>query len=335
MRRRVVTFAVVFTGLIACGLDIAGSANDEGVSGPVPTEDASVEANATADSSREEEDAPVVPRDCPAVPGRACTDALPAGWRPVALSATECPPGHATHDGAGNPSAPDNACACTPSASVTDPPSCTRAESYKVMGNVTEIVTCTVASTSFPLEGCVNGLPASWNAAKFPEAKHLGACVPQCQVDPSKVTKTTLHLCEPTATCAEGTCAAAAQDAGAGGVRYCMAHEGDVACPADGGATAKTLFYEAFDVACEQAECENAIECTNRQVRLFTAPDCRGDATVVFTVDSAAGTCRPITKGQVKSFDYLATGTPGAGKITKAPKAILKSQSRTTICCRP
>lgn len=320
-------------GLVsACGLDSLAASDPVDASSlpdaPVADPPLDAESQSEPDTGT---DAPVAMR-CMATT-TACTAALADGWTPVALPVVpngSCPSNHDSKDLLKG-SAADDACTCLPLASPQDPASCDRDDAY---GGSTSVVipTCLDTSARFKVDGetCTPVSGSGWIAGKFSPIVHLGACTPSCTADPSKLTKTTVRVCEPSPSCVEDVCIGASAGTTAGGLHFCIAHDGDVACPDDAGYVNRQVVATEATVACEGATCTNDVKCTDAKLRLYGDSACSGNELGVLNAD---GKCNGIGTG-TRAIRYSATRMDLPSKIVLPAKPTVSLAGARTICCR-
>lgn len=344
---------LLFAGMAACGLDLAGiegTVVDEGPeSGPLPGSDGGVlSPDATDDSTVGDAsitDAPgptdgTIPEasadanDAATAPDCGCPTAVTAGWTRVGLAAsaaTSCPSGYNPFDGIESPTAPPSACTCGACA-ITTAPSCASGAVVSTIDNSSGAAMCNNAGAT--ANNTTAGACLSWGGSvslakhieSAPPASTGGACTSAGVANRGAVVTVAARECTPSAAACEATLCGA--DAG---VNECIAKNGDQACPPGPFAT-KHLVGSDFTLACSACGCATSATCKGTLV-VATDNACTAN-TVDLVVD---GTCRtpPSVGGSYGFYKYVgALNTQACNTTTASGATVGVTASPRTICCR-
>lgn len=315
--------------------------SSDATTSPTPHDDGSAE---TSDAGIDS-DGDASPNGACTSTDTSCLQGLPFGWSPVVrptAEGTECPSGYTTFDGM-NPEVTSDVCACLPSPSNVDPPSCDKSDDYGGQYSLL-IAACAENTGRFKVNGSACSPvdnAAGWISGKFSPIKRLGACDAHCEGDASKLKKT--RICEPAPACEEEACLGIGSDAGIGDFESCIAKDGDVECPSvdggaglDGGGTTDAgAGYRKFvlgsdpTIACKDAKCDNDISCKDAVLHLFNDATCSKPEYGSVKVD---GQCNGFIKGLV-AVKYTANMTVLPSKLSTPPKVGVSFGSTKTICC--
>lgn len=265
----------------------------------------------------------------------ACVGALAAGWTPIAFASARtagCPTNYVQSDLVFGATAQAGACTCACQVSAGDPPSC-------AVGSVSSMTgaTCTNAGLTYTLSngtGCT--LIPSGGGAVAATAKlttppiHLGTCNPSVTKDNSKLVTSVARACEPPAECREDVCAGTAP----AGFTSCIAHDGDVGCPAGPFGT-KALVGPTASLTCGGcATCQNSATCGVATMRFYDDNQCAAE--VASRV--ANGQCNNVasgTSGVTATYFKFDVATQNAACApTSAPTTAAALDQPRTICCR-
>jgi hypothetical protein len=271
---------------------------------------------------------------------------LPDGFRPIAFAPKTtdgCPPSYGKPSSVvEGPTLTKAPCSC--GCKMTSTPTCVNGRiSYTL--DLTGAQTCLAGPFSFDAKdagGCEN--IGTFNVTNQTDVKYTppqpdgGACT-ALVVDPSALSfASSGRTCEPgegsVVLCSDGR--ACAPEASAG-YAQCIAHDGDVACPAGSAFSVKHAVGSGASIACQGATCAcNVTAKCAGSVKFFANNDCTGMSYTAI-VD---GQCRSEAAGAGSSytaFEYTGTisniacnadgGSPGT------PVANLDAP--VTVCCRP
>jgi hypothetical protein len=332
----------------ACGIDAVGTldvgSGPDGSTPPGPGPDSSVaidDGGGMGDGAGDP-DAPVVPdanvpdASACSASGTTCSAALEAGWTPLAFAANRnatCLGGYTAVDLVVAPIANAGACACACQISANDPPSCAKGSFASLVGSTTcngTGQTFTVNGTGCTVLAVQGGVSAFGNYAAFPVTR--GTCVSSVTKDATKLATTAVRACVPPAGCVEDVCLGTTSALGPYG--SCIAHDGDVACPA-GPFANKSLAGVAGTLTCGGcATCQNEATCGTATVRFYNDAAC---ATQIASRVSN-GACNALATGAAGNnathYKYdVATNNPTCASTSTATTAAGLDQPRT-ICCR-
>jgi hypothetical protein len=233
-----------------------------------------------------------------------------------------CPSGWSGTDVVWNPSASDGACTCA--CAVGTQPSCDTGDIVRSYDQ-TSTPTCNVPGQLLQANqgGCSStGVGLDLNRAHYqvdPAPASGGACTYTAQVDTSKIAASPGSLCAPPSSCPGAAC-----DGNA-----CIAHDGDVACPA--GFSTKTLVGTSATADCSDCgACAVSGVCTGK-MKFFTDTQCtQGEAD--FTAD---GVCKANTVSSASYFySYSYTGSLASATCAPATStATARLDGQKTVCC--
>jgi hypothetical protein len=263
---------------------------------------------------------------------------IPAGWSLVAFAdspQTTCPAGFGASpvDLVGGVSAEGEACTCT--CSVTTQPSCVTGPigiTYDINGSKT---------CATPFQSLANANPGGCNTDNFhgqitdgydikltAPGPTGGACTGTVTKDDGSLTIGEHgRECGLDGACPGGTCAQSITAP----FMACIAHDGDVACPAGAFPVAHHLGTDAAFDCPATCSCSLTATCTNGAVTYYGDPQCGGPAPLV---NQANGNCASQGgKNQTYgSYKYTATTNascaPGA-----APTGSVTLAGERTMCC--
>ncbi len=318
MRKLIFIFTFGLGPLVACGG--ADSVELFGPGGNPPGQDAAA-VDGSADTS------PTFDSGPGACDLSKCAIIVPQDFRLVTASnnrAVACPAGWKSTDVVSDPVA-GSACSCA--CNVTGQPDCTGGDVQRLRdglnqcGQAATTLTVTGNGACDPFNNFTIALQSQHYETIAPKAKG-GACQFDAKPDPTKVKTVDGRLCEPPTSCQGEICKMA---------QVCVAHAGDVDCPAD--YPNKRLVGSDVTVECSSCSggCNLKSECTGT-LSLYNDQNCTQGKTD-FTADS---TCKPapISTGNYASASYqgsvksatcdgvvpTSTGTPKLGQ-------------ETTVCC--
>lgn len=322
--------------LSACGLDVVGS-RDFNVNGQDASVDTGPPSPGRDTGSGDEDTGPVGP--CTTT-STTCTDALAAGWVPVAVPTSPtgtCPDHFNAVDLVKTPKAEPGACRCG-KATQDVPMNCTQKSPYtgrtggdtSCGNNVTDDYN--VKPGCQPLPGPVGDVSNLANYGNFTVIQDKGTCSAPGIPDDTKISTTAVRICEPSSECTEDACRGVDQP----DLHYCIAHVGNVQCPTGSPFTHPSIVAAKASLTCSPCGCENQGTCESAKIDYFTDGACQAKV-ATRVVD---GTCRAIQveQGQQqKASYYVYTATPKEKLVVttdSSPGAELDSTSQRTICCR-
>lgn len=334
-----VVATLLATVVSACGLDVVGSASTSATN----SVDASVEPSKPAPDGSTPSSPDATPSDsgkC-STTSTACTSGLEAGWSPVAFATSTtaaCPNDYLSADVVTNASLADGACSCTCTTSTSDPPSCAHGNmaSATGMNNCAAGGTIPVADTNctvnpFPFK-VDTSLDVKLTAVPF----YAGSCTAAVAKDTSKVISTAARVCTPPPACNETVCAGDVPN----GFAACIAHDGDVTCPAAGPFVNKTLAGVSADLTCGGCtSCTNSATCGAATVRIYGDASCAQQ----FAERAADNVCGPLTftmpapgpgGRDVVAVKYDVTMGPVSCSATAGATSDVALAQPRTICCR-
>lgn len=316
------------TGTLEVGTDVDGGSI-------VTTSDAASPVSTDASSTP---DAPVTPPvdagPC-STTGTACTSALAAGWTPIAFASNRtaaCPAGWAQADLVTAPTAAAGACACACQIDAANPPTCAKGSVTTQVGS-TNACGSTGMTYTFNGTGCT-ALAGSGSIAAYgkgtPLALTPGTCTPSVTKDATKLGSTAVRACTPTAECTEDLCAGP----GPSPFGSCIAHDGDVACPA-GPFASKALVGSTASLTCGGcATCQNSGTCGPAKMHWYNDMACAtelGSRSVDGACNALASGSSSVTVSYVK-YDVAVQNAACTPTGTATTTASL--DTARTICCR-
>lgn len=337
-------FAILVTGaiVVACGLDAVQSQgpDDDPTVDPTGTDasttDASTDPNPSRDASIPNDAAPTGP--CTTTDTTCSGPLAKDGWTPVVMPTTPtsaCPDAHDTIDLVTDPTAQPGACTCGDPVVVKEP-ACDKKSSY--VGQVGD-KSCNTQATALNVKngdctflGNSSTSPSAYG--KYdpiqPAKDDDGECQAATKKDGTKVGASPLRICRPAPGCAEDTCNRPSTDE----LRTCVAHEGDVACPA--GFTNPMHAGTSVDLACSACGCTVKGKCKDATLEFFADAQCLQS----IGKRKVNGNCEPIEGADqnargAAAFKYTAQpdfdAKPGAPSVATPT---LSPQGLQTICCR-
>jgi hypothetical protein len=314
----------------ACGLTAVGSV--EPVDG-LPDAEASVPPEAGGGDAAVE-DSPGIPVGACTTPDTACTSALSPGWTPIAFAAdrtTACPIGFTTRDLVMGPAAADGACTCACAIAPGDPPTCAKGSFAGLVGTST----CTAASVTYNVNGagCTSiGQTGSLSTLGKYAALPLtpGTCNSSVTKDLTKVAATSVRACEPPPACNEDVC----RGDMLASLAACIAHDGDVACPAGPFAT-KKLTGSTTALTCGScAPCTNTATCGTATLHFFNDAACATEVASRVVNNACNAVASGTPNATTSHFKYDVATMNAACTPSAAPSAAVALDAPRTLCCR-
>ncbi len=260
----------------------------------------------------------------------ACTQALPAGWSPVAVPsnpATACSAGFAPSDLLAQVTASAGACECA--CNVTKSPAC---DVGSIQRYISSDASCGTAGVLLSVNGsgCTANAPISLSAyAKgAPLGPSGGTCAATAVEDKSKVAKTRLRACT-SAACAENVC----QGEVPAGFAACIVKSGDEPTCPTGFASKRTVVGQDFTLGCSACTCDvnGPSKCTGATLSYYSDVAC----TKLVTTGPVNGLCNANQNAGASAnhFKYSATlqqSCAAAGAKTATPAL----NQLSTVCCK-
>lgn len=251
--------------------------------------------------------------------------AIPAGFHPLRLSdgKAPCPGDWTSTPVVASPVAADGTCTCD--CNVTKAPTCGDITRY---GDVTTTPSCTAQLTTFPSQTTCTAI----NGSLYLQYYHYqvtalpaqgGACEFDAHTDTSKVTSTSMLLCQPPDKCVGEIC----------GGDVCVAQDGDVACPA--GFPTKTLVGASASATCGTCggTCAPKTTCGGT-LGFYTDAQCT-QGEVDFPTDATCDANNDINAGPFTYYELKpTTSTPTCGGTPTLPTATTSLDTPSTVCCK-
>jgi hypothetical protein len=336
--RDALLFALVGAVSVSCGLGLAGTAG-----GPVDTDaDASAPPGTSADggtlvdSATDDAsvDGPVAEAGACTTTSTACTDALAAGWTPIAFAqdrTVACPSSYTEIDLVAAPVASAGACTCACQISGADPPTCSKGLFAGLVGSSS----CTGSGVSYDTNGpgctAISSATTLSTYAKYTGPPFAaGTCTSSVVKDPAKLATSAVRGCRPPPSCAEDVCA------GTGGAPFgsCVEHDGDVACPGAPFVNKTTVGATASLTCGGCASCQNSGTCGTATLHFFNDSACTTELATRL-VNGACNTLATGTSGTpVSYFKYSSAVLNASCAPTSSPTTSAALDTPRTICCR-
>ena len=272
-------------------------------------------------------DAPVDAPSCAST--GPCTQALPAGWSPMAVPAnpsTACPGGFNAADLLAQVTANAGACDC--GCSVTKNPVCNVGSMQRYISNDASCGSLGVL-LSINGAGCTpfGPITVSSHGKGTALSPSGGTCGPTVVEDKTKVTKTMLRTCNGVS-CAENVCNGDVPL----GFSACVVKTGnEPTCPA-GFTAQRTVVGGDFTLGCSACSCDvNASTCTAATLAYYSDGQCNN----LVTSGPVDGVCNANQNvgNNANHFKYAATVNAVCTAAGSKPAAPALAQP-TTVCCK-
>jgi hypothetical protein len=286
--------------------------------------DVATDANADADAQ---------PAAC-TTSSTTCTSALEAGWTAIAFASDRtaaCPAGYITRDLVKSPAAAAGACTCACAINAADPPTCAKGSFAGLIGTST----CTTTGVTYNVNGAgctsLNQTGNLSTVARYaPLALTKGTCDSSVTKDAAKLGSTPVRACEPPPACGEDVC----RGDGLAPFGSCIAHDGDVACPA-GPFTTKTLTGPSATLTCGGcASCTNTASCGPAKLHFFNDSACATEVATRLVNDACNAVASGTPNATNSYFKYEVATMNAACTASTTPTTAVALDLPRTICCR-